>query len=118
LLRPNFGGKVFCAHKVLDVEEKGDAVNEYVYTIYQEYNSRNEVLREGTGTGVPVVLQIEKRDREYQVISHRIPGDSPRYPDDVERMFPKKTHNEIFYGRRDNLLAEVQKEAREFYGIK
>src|SRR5438876_11088059 len=44
------GGKVFCEYKVLDLEENGENINEYVYTICQEYYLKgNGQLEKGTG---------------------------------------------------------------------
>jgi len=115
-----FGGKVYCAHKVLDVEMSGEIVNEYVYAVCQEYYPRNGELQQGTGTGMPVALLIKKQDTTYQVISHRIPGDGARYASDVERIFPKRIHDAIFYSVHEENFwqAEVEREAKEHDGIR
>jgi hypothetical protein len=113
-----FGGKVFCAHEVLDVESRGERVNEYVFAICQEYSVRNERLREGTGGGIPVALEMERREQAYKVIAHQVPGDSPRYAGDVKRIFPEKTHNEISEGDRKSLIEAVEKKAKASYGIR
>jgi hypothetical protein len=112
------GGKVFCAHEVLDVESRGERVSEYVFAICQEYTVRNESLREGTGVGIPAALEMERRGQAYQVIAHQVPGDSPRYAGDVERIFPEKTHDEIFYGDRKGLIEALEKKAKANYGIR
>ena len=112
-----FGGRVFCAHEVLDVEGSGESVKEYVFAVCQEYGLRGGSLREGTGVAMPVALQLEGRDQKYQVISHQTPGDSPRYEGDVKRMFPEKTHPEIINGDRKGLLAAVEQKAKSYYGL-
>jgi hypothetical protein len=111
-----FGGRVFCAHEVLDVEGSGESVKEYVFAVCQEYDVRGGGLREGTGAAMPVALQLGMRDQAYQVISYQTPEDSPRYEGDVKRMFPEKTHPEIFYGDRKGVLAAVEQKAKSYYG--
>ena len=115
--RPGFGGKVFCSHKALDIEDKGERVNEYVFALCQEYRARDGGLSEGTGTAIPVVIQMERRGQSYQVVAQQVPGDSPRFASDVKRMFPEKTHNEIFYGNRSDLIAAAERRAKTYYGI-
>ena len=115
---PGFSGKVFCSHKALDIEDKGKIVTEYVYAICQEYGSRNGNLTKGTGTGIPVVLEVERQGQTDRVVSHQLPGESPRYAEDIRRMFPEKTQDEIFYGKRDELIEEVEQKAKTYYGIK
>ncbi len=114
-----FGGKVFCAHKVLDVEVSGEMVNEYVWALCQEYLPRNGKVQQGTGTGMPVALLIKRQGSTYQVVSHRNPGEGSLYASDVERIFPKKIHEAILYSIHvDNFWqAEVEREAREHYGL-
>jgi hypothetical protein len=113
-----FGGKLFCAHEVLDVESRGERASEYVFAICQEYSVRNGNLREGTGVGIPVAVEMERREQAYQVVAHQVPGDSPGYADDVKRIFPGKTHDEIFYGDRKGLIEVVEKKAKASYGIR
>jgi hypothetical protein len=114
----SFGGKVFCAHEVLDVESKGERVNEYVFAVCQEYGVSDGSLREGTGVGIPVAVEMERRGRAFQVVAHQVPGDSPRYAGDVKRIFPEKTHDEIFYGDRKSLIEAVERKAKTSYGIR
>ncbi|HEV7472515.1 MAG TPA: hypothetical protein VGN90_00605 [Pyrinomonadaceae bacterium] len=113
-----FGGKAFCAYKVLDIEQTGADVNEYVYAVCQEYYDKNGVLTKGTGSGLPVALLLHKQADGYQVVSHRVPGDGSRYSRDVEQIFPKRTHAEIFAAGSDytSWKEEVESEARKFFG--
>jgi hypothetical protein len=113
-----FGGKVFCAHEVLDVESRGERVKEYVFAVCQEYSVRGGSLSEGTGVGIPVALEMERRGQAYQVVAHQAPGDSPRYAGDVRRIFPERTQDEIFYGDREGLIEAAEKKAKTSYGIR
>src|SRR5262245_53774880 len=54
IARPGFGGKMFCTHKVLDIDEKDGIVNEYLYAYCQEYYLKTDGIAEGTGMGFPV----------------------------------------------------------------
>jgi hypothetical protein len=117
VMKPNFGGKVFCAYHVLEVEEKGDVVDEYVLALCQEYSVRDEKLSKGTGVAIPVAIRTARQEKAYRFVSGRIPRDAG-YANEVKRIFPAKTHEEIFYRRNDDLLAEVEKEAKNYYGIK
>jgi hypothetical protein len=67
---------------------------------------------------MPVALEIQRQEQAYKVIAHQVPGDSPRYAVDVKRIFPEKTHNEIFYGDRKGLIEAVEKKAKASYGIR
>jgi hypothetical protein len=82
-----FGGRSFCADKVLDVQQKGEDINEYVYAACQEYYLKGGELTKGTGLALPVALVIRKEGAGYKVISHQTPGDGARFSSDVERIF-------------------------------
>lgn len=115
IVKPSFGGRVFCAHKTLAIEEDGGGVNEYVFAVCQEYKRSNGTLNQGTGTAVPVALRVKNLDGTVPVITHKVPRDSPMYERDIERMFPAQTHDEIFYGRRDAILLEAEKKAKRYF---
>jgi hypothetical protein len=111
-----FGGKVFCAHKVLALEESGDDVKEYVYVLCQEYYESGAELKKGTGLKLPVALDIQKQAGAYRVLSHQVPRDAG-YKKEIERLFPQKTHDEIFSleSGGSNLQDEVDAEARNHF---
>lgn len=113
-----FGGKAFCAYKVLEIEQKGEDINEYVYAVCQEYYDKDGELRKGTGSGLPVALILRKEGEAYKVVTHKVPGDGNRYSRDVEQIFPKRTHEEIFSAGSDytSWKGEVEAEARKYYG--
>lgn len=115
IVKPNFGGRVFCAHKPLAVEEQGVVVNEHVFAVCQEYKRSGGELNEGTGTAIPVALKVERRGGASPIITHEVPGDSPMYADDVKRIFPDRTHDEILYGRREAILSEVKEKAKLYF---
>jgi hypothetical protein len=116
----SFGGKPFCAYRILDVEESGDNINEYVFAICQEYYLKdNTKLAKGTGVSLPVALNIGKRDGAFRILGHQEPADGDRYSVDVQRIFPKKTHYEILqainYGEGARMQSSIETDARNYY---
>lgn len=113
-----FGGKSFCAFKVLDIEQQNEDVNEYVYTVCQEYYLTNGNLTKGTGSGLPVALLLKKDGANYKVISHQVPGDGAQFSRDVDRIFPKRTREEIYSAGLNykSWQAEVESEAKRHFG--
>jgi len=113
-----FGGKSFCAYKVMELDQSEERLREFVYAVCQEYYLKNGVVEEGTGLGLPVVLTLRRTGLMYQVVGHQTPGDGGQYSRDVERLFPKQTHREIFEAG-PNYTAwkdEVAGEARKYFG--
>ncbi|HEX8706816.1 MAG TPA: hypothetical protein VF723_01025 [Pyrinomonadaceae bacterium] len=106
----SFGGNVFCAFKVLDIEERGDQVNEYLYAVCQEYSLRDGRLKEGEGLAMPVALSFRKEAGTYRVVEHRTAGDGSRYASDIKRIFPARTHAEIFSPETGALLLKEAKQ--------
>jgi len=113
----SFGGKSFCAFKVLDIEQKPGALTEYVYTVCMEYYLKNGNLVQGTGLGLPVALVLRREGPGYVVVSHESAGDAG-YVREVERIFPKKTHEEILGAGATytSWKVEVENEAKKYFG--
>lgn len=112
-----FGGKPFCAYKVLDVEvnDENTLIKEYLFVTCQEYHLNNGGLEKGSGTSFPVALSIQ-RDSQYKITSHQIPRDGSMNSSDIENIFPKRTHEEIYSDEiRSNLLDQTKKEAEDYF---
>lgn len=92
VLVPVFGGKVFSAFKVLGTAEG----KVYVWAFMQEYYKKDNLLEEGTGWSVPLVLEIEKSSNGIVVKGHKSPGDGTLYEKDVKTLFPKELQQVIF----------------------
>jgi hypothetical protein len=93
--KTGFGGKTFCTYKTLDIEEAKQGVNEYLYVVCQEYYLNDGHLKAGTGTGLPVVLSLQKENQTYKVVGHKTPRDGSQNWHDIETLFPAGTHEEI-----------------------
>jgi len=113
----SFGGKAFCAYKVLNIEQRNEELTEYVYTVCMEYYLKSGTLEQGTGLGLPVALVLRREGPGYVVVSHQSAGDGG-YVRAVERIFPKKTHEEILGAGSTytSWKVEVEDEAKKYFG--
>ncbi|MDT4898908.1 MAG: hypothetical protein QOH25_3985 [Acidobacteriota bacterium] len=112
-----FGGKAFCAYQVLDIEavDGGKYINEYLWATCQEYYLKHDKLETGRGIGLPIALFIQL-DGTYKINSQRIPRDGSMYSYDIENIFPKRTHKEIFaHEIADRLVGQTRQEAEDYY---
>jgi len=112
-----FGGKVFCAHNVLGINESGEQIHVYVYAVCQEYYLKGEDLTKGTGSALPVALLVQKTGSQYRVVSHEVPGDGSRFSADVERIFPPDIRKKVYSAPSSNAStqAEAEKEAKQYF---
>jgi len=112
-----FGGKPFCAFKVLDVEAKDVNVDEYLYALCQEYYPSGGELKKGTGAAMPVALHFRKENGNYLVVSYQTPRDGSSYAADVKQFFPEKTQYEILQVGSNHApwQDEVEREAKAYY---
>ena len=119
--KTTFGGKTFCAYEVL-----GEGNNlyihrgiQYMWVLCEEYYLKNNKLRKGGGTSLPVALVLQKENHIYKVISHKIPRDGKLYVNDIKRIFPEDIQNKIFsndYNRRIEVLSnEIKKEVELYF---
>ncbi|MDK2984515.1 MAG: hypothetical protein PWQ96_157 [Clostridia bacterium] len=110
LLAPNFGGKVFTAHKIL-----GDNSDEiYVWAYAMEFYKQNKSLRKGTGQSGPVVLNIEAQNgQRVKIASHKQPRDGSLYIQDIKNMFPKKVQDAIFNIQQGQTIPELSYQAEQ-----
>ena len=93
--KTGFGGKAFCTYKALDIEETEQGVNEYLYVVCLEYYLNDGHLKMGTGLGLPVVLSLQKENKTYKAVGHKIPRDGSQNWHDIETLFPARTHGDI-----------------------
>jgi len=77
------GGPVFCSYVVAGQE--GDRV--FVYAACEELVAGRDSLEAGSGTGVPVALEVDTVP-EPRIRAHRRPGDGARYARDLRTIFP------------------------------
>ncbi len=79
LVKPAFGGRVFCVPDVLGTRKQetasGAIVREYVYAYCQEYYPGAGRLELGTGESVPVVLTARRTGGGYSLVGFQVPPD-------------------------------------------
>ena len=85
LIRPESGGKVFCAHEVLGTSPQ----KVYAGVYCGEFFLKNHKLQLGIGILTAVALTVEESGQEIKVISHEYSNSkvSKRQPRDI---FPKE----------------------------
>lgn len=112
-----FGGRAFCAYKTLDITKSDNSnVNEYIFAACQEYYPEDGVLKKGTGCSMPIAIYIENQKGTYKIIDYKLPRNGSMYSYDVEHIFPKKTHEQIFHtGVDSSLWNEAEQEALDYY---
>jgi Putative amidase domain len=112
-----FEGKTFCAHKVLGIDQSGDQIDAYIYAMCQEYYLKGQDLTKGTGLALPVALLVQRNGTQYRVVSHETPGDGARFSADVERIFPRNIHQQIFSAPMNSRGMEdaIETEAKQYF---
>jgi hypothetical protein len=99
----SFGGKVFCAYQPLAdpvKDQDGSRVHVYLWVLCQEYYRDGQGLQKGTGSSLPVAIELIKATGRYQFNSYKVPGDGSFFPKDVRAEFPPSTWKEIMPGSR------------------
>ncbi len=113
----NFGGKVFCAQLVLEIEKSGDrVVKEYLYVSCQEYSIVAGVPKEGTGSQVPVVLSVEQKGGIDAITNHKVPRDGSENAHHIEGLFPPEVRKCIYSLETSNsLLSDTAGQAKAYF---
>jgi len=113
-----FGGKPFCGYRLLDVEDHGSRVTEYVNAICQEfYLKGNGRLEKGTGVALPLALTIARGDDGFEVLSHQEPRDGNEFKPDVEKIFPQRVQPEILSNSqwREAMMQQISADAEKYF---
>jgi len=109
------GGQAFCAYESLEAGESADG-KRYLWVVCQECYREQGELESGSGSSLPVELQLLETDGHLRVIGHRVPRDGTYYGADVRALFPKscwpqimpRSRNEqVRYNDRASRLAEA-----------
>ncbi|HEU4562872.1 MAG TPA: hypothetical protein VFS20_33890 [Longimicrobium sp.] len=84
------GGTVFCSYAV--VGQEGHRV--FVDAVCEELVAGLDSLESGSGTGVPVALEVDTVPAP-RIRAHRRPGDGNRYARDLRAIFPQSVLRRI-----------------------
>ncbi len=82
----NFGGKMFLAYEKLGQDMTGPKTTVYVWLVTQEYYQKDGLLKEGSGTSLPVALYFENT----KLIAVVAPRDGSAYALDIQKIFPDR----------------------------
>jgi hypothetical protein len=107
-LSSHSGGKVVCAHRLLDPTTSSGRTL-YIWAICQEYyQSPDGSVTPGTGISVPVSLVVSGNLDSLQVVSHRTPRAGDFYPLDIDSIFPPDLVAAKIRHPDPNLLSGIQ----------
>lgn len=74
-----YGGKVFSAYQVMGTEQAGPVIKLYLWALVQEYYLDQNMLKDGTGSSLPVVLFIKLQAGKYQIFDYKDAGEGYQY---------------------------------------
>ncbi|MES2436893.1 MAG: hypothetical protein V4519_02685 [Patescibacteria group bacterium] len=114
----NFGGKAFVSFKRIGEELQNLDHIIYMWVLAEEYYKENGILKEGSGTSLPIVLHISGSGTTKIVV----PRDGSAYTNDIKRLFPenKVDHDSIFNTKVNStivkdLKARNTQKAQEYF---
>ena len=116
-----YGGKVFSAYQIMGTESAGQVIKLYLWAFVQEYYVEQGILKDGTGSSMPVVLFIQMQAGKYQIFDYKDAGEGYQY---LTVNFPPKILPLIqlpaeAYNRRVTLLSnETRSAAEAYFGVK
>lgn len=109
LMSPQFGGTVYCAYEQADEEWEGNQGKWYGWVFCLEFLEDGS---EGAGVSLPVVLDLERTEKEVKVTGHAVPEDGSDYEQSMRRLFPKQVREQLsqLQGDVDHLEQEVKQQ--------
>lgn len=77
-------------HKVLGIDRSLNQTTVYLWSMYQEYSLENGVIREGSGSHIPVVITAKRTGKHghYELVEYWQPRDGSYYVKDIREKFP------------------------------
>lgn len=117
VLKPEFGGKVFCSSKMFGYETdvKTNIVSVYVYAYCEEYYIKNDKPVLGSGISSPVKLTFKAQKKELVFDSLTVPKDGEEYISSIRSMYPQKYQDEAVKNVDVNTLIPLPKTQAENY---
>ncbi len=84
------------AHTVLGVEKKRGNTVVYTMVLYEEYYL-DELgdLQVQSGSHIPTVLTIRKKNGSYTLVDYRIPRDGSEFAKDIKALFPARLRGKV-----------------------
>ena len=84
------------AHTVLGVEKKRGNTVVYAMVLYEEYYlDQLGDLQVQSGSHIPTVLTVGKKDGTYTLVDYRIPRDGSDFVKDIKMLFPARLRGKV-----------------------
>lgn len=116
ILKPEFGGKVFCVFNKYGSEEKDNQISYYLWTYCEEYYKKGEEILMGSGVSMPVKLSAVKNGDQIKITDFKQPIDGEDYPKSIKELFPEKYSSDAIKGFNVASFSQTPKEkAEQFY---
>ena len=121
-----FGDEVFCSFEVLGHDETKSKLNLYLWTLCSELYVADGEIKEGGGVSEPLILVLERTDKEYTVTKHIEPERGITYAQSAQNIFPEEYHSKVlpdkvtpqeFNERTKTLSYWVKEQGKDFYGV-
>lgn len=107
-------GKVFEAHQLYGSEEKNAETYAYLWSYQREFSSENGVIKDGSGSSMPMVIVLSKSDDgKYTVLEYKTPQDGEYYVASVKKLFPEKYQDTILKRTNVKMLEEIVRQKAE-----
>lgn len=92
VLKPEFGGKVFCASELYGFDKDPDelSINIYLYGYCEEYYIKGETVTLGVSFSTPMRIVFKVYRQELVFDSLTAPKDGGEYTDPIEDIIPEK----------------------------
>ena len=116
ILKPEYGGKVFCVFNKYGSEETNNQISYYLWVYCEEYYKKNEDVLIGSGVSMPVRLNATKNENRIEIENFQQPIDGEGYSKSIKDMFPEGYAKTAINGFDISKLSENPKaKAYEFY---
>ncbi|KKQ50594.1 MAG: hypothetical protein US95_C0001G0026 [Candidatus Woesebacteria bacterium GW2011_GWB1_38_5] len=92
VLKPQFGGKVFCASEIFgfNVDPEDLILDVYLWGYCEEYYIKGETITLGTGVSEPIKLAFKNDGKRLTFDSVITPKDGDEYENSIRVIFPEE----------------------------
>ena len=108
-----------CEYELLGMKQRGRTTTLYLSVMYEEYTLKDGELYGETGSHIPTVITLTKKDGEDTMKEYWEPRDGSYYPKDIRKKFPirlwDKALNTHWYAEKLQRSCEEQARAKLKY---
>lgn len=118
IMKPEFGGKVFCADSILGYDKSlsDKSISVYVWAYCEEYYLKGATVKLGAEVSRPVKIKYTSLNQKLNYDSITMPKEGGGYRESIAEMFPEKIQDQVMAGI-DNatLIPSPQVQADNYY---